>query len=486
MIGESDISSDGGMPLRATSCHRALECVDIVEAVLDTLDPTCNRRDRAACVSSASVSRLFSEVALHLLWKELDCFFPLWGILLPSQDNLEEYFTTILSLKPYANPSVWMTFLTCAARVRSIRVVTGIYPLEDTFLQTLFAYNGGETFLPSLIAMYCRFGPHPPSPLVIAPRSLTTLSVHPRTSTEQYPDQLQAFMSRLTSSFPFLRTLNVLDDPRINTAGALLKDFRELRCLRHLNLKNGCGPLTPLDWQLVADSFCLETMDVSVAEFKDFVNYRIELPHLRHLKCVGYGGQLALFLTSARLLNLQSLTLSWFGTIPLTEFCSLFSIISSCLRHNSLRRLVLARRSKVEFIPHRMLALVQTSAESAGQLSLSDILRPCFAFRNLEDLAIRVRWKDEPINFTDDEFLSIARAFPYLRNFKVVLKPTSGLTAKSLVHVAQYCPRLVWLETLIDHLQPIASPGDDSPHYKPSSSYNHLHYDARAAQPFPS
>lgn len=313
--------------------------------------------------------------------------------------------------------------------------------------------------LPSLIAMYSRFGPHPPSLLVIAPRSLTTLSIHPRTDVElQYPDQLQAFMSKLASSFPFLRTLDVLDDPRMNTAGALLKDFRELRCLRHLNLRNGCGPLTPLDWQLVADSFCLETMDVSVAEFNNFVNYRIELPHLRDLRCAGYGDQLALFLTSARLLNLQSLTLLWFGTIPLAEFCSLFSIISSCLHHSSLRRLVLARRGTIEVIPYRMLARVQTSAEYAGQLCFSDILRPCFAFRNLEDLAIRVHWKDEPIDFTDDDFLSIARAFPYLRNFEVVLRPTSGLTAKSLVHVAQSCPRLVWLEALIDHLQPIASP----------------------------
>lgn len=27
--GESDISTDGGMPLRTTSCHHALECIDI-------------------------------------------------------------------------------------------------------------------------------------------------------------------------------------------------------------------------------------------------------------------------------------------------------------------------------------------------------------------------------------------------------------------------------------------------------------------------
>lgn len=105
--GESDISTDGGMPLRKTSCHHALECIDTVEAILDTLDPTCNRRDRAACVSSASVSRLFSEVALRLLWKELDSFFPLWGILLPYQDNLSTSQRYVLNQVILTLLTVW-------------------------------------------------------------------------------------------------------------------------------------------------------------------------------------------------------------------------------------------------------------------------------------------------------------------------------------------------------------------------------------------
>lgn len=72
------------------SCHRALYCVDILEAVLGTLD-LHDRTSRATCAHAALVCRSFCKTALPLTWRVLPTFDPLWNLFLPLNVSPENY-----------------------------------------------------------------------------------------------------------------------------------------------------------------------------------------------------------------------------------------------------------------------------------------------------------------------------------------------------------------------------------------------------------
>ena len=82
------------------SCHRALYCLDILEAVLANLDPH-DRKDRATCAQVALVCRRFSETASRSTWRVLPTFDPLWNIFLPVNVNRGNFNNPALAIRTH-------------------------------------------------------------------------------------------------------------------------------------------------------------------------------------------------------------------------------------------------------------------------------------------------------------------------------------------------------------------------------------------------
>ncbi|KAI0739569.1 hypothetical protein C8Q80DRAFT_1199395 [Daedaleopsis nitida] len=454
--------------------HPVLECTDTLEAILEELDPGRDKQGRAACASVARVCRNTNHVASRVLWRKLDGLCPLWTLLMPwTHKSYNDHMRAIIDRAPFKEPVVWARFLAYAERVKHI-TIWHVQDNEGLLIETLFALNKNSAILSSLKTLsWIQHIHSSANPLLMAPRTLKSLSIYPPSSPDPH-ERLKTIVDGLTSTFPSLRALCLNGFP--GRAATLLKEIAGLRHgIRHLTLspRGTCRcALIPSDWDLLSTSFSMSGLVVNVSGFKEDSPATIQLTTLRRLECAGSWKQISLLLASLRAPSLQSLVLAPHEhdkPVASASLADCFQTISSSFPR--LRKLVLKRRNG----PYRTLMHVGAPVGDVRRASFSDIFRPCLALRELEEISVRMLCLGGSISFTDDDILSMAKAFPRLRHLEVTIQHVLSfqhlysLTALSLVHVARHCPRLVSFEVFSLDMRSLP----DSEHAGLSGSESH-------------
>ncbi|KAM5539280.1 hypothetical protein V8D89_007153 [Ganoderma adspersum] len=185
--------------------------------------------ERFNLVRCVATCRGFHEVAIRLLWKKLDSFFPLWHLLAPPNtkcpkrcsvnENItgahSSYLHQVISLRLYDDLAVWKRFLWHATHVRHIAHCARSSDSPETnaaqllLMQAVLMKNGGETVLPLLQSIRWEADVPTDSSLVsffTSTLRCTTFTLKPGPDDEEAHALL---FRRLRESSPYLQKIKI-------------------------------------------------------------------------------------------------------------------------------------------------------------------------------------------------------------------------------------------------------------------------------------
>ncbi|KAI0744803.1 hypothetical protein C8Q76DRAFT_805467 [Earliella scabrosa] len=443
------------------SCHRALYCLDILEAVLANLN-SHDRKDRATCAQVALVCRRFSETALRSTWRVLPTFDPLWNIFLPVNVNRGNFNNPALAIRThrisyskwksaqydtqrYGDSGIWKRFLMYARSVREVLRMNTDFGSKDTeLIRVLVAHNGGSTFLASLRSINWTQNQLSAKTLIeLSCPSLLTLNVSNRRTKR---DEIEALLPLLPSSFPALSTLVVgasyIPQPRAPPGTPLIPRFKNLRKLRvsiDLNwedLRSLIGPLEELEFPAASPSNWSE-------------GGALHAPNLRVLTCFGIYAVMRSLLSSLVAPKLARVTLD---SVRYRE--------CSTVLYRDVTATLAALASSKASLCIRSISLDYTGKHSDDDRNMElvkNVLHPCLKLTQLEELTVMD--KGSPAIYCSDEgILSLAESLKNLKHLNLIADPyhpTRTVSLVSLVHLSRHCPQLTSIRLYLDIFFPL-------------------------------
>ncbi|PCH35512.1 hypothetical protein WOLCODRAFT_20010 [Wolfiporia cocos MD-104 SS10] len=412
--------------------HRALEVVDILYEVFQHI-PASERRNRNTLARAARVCRLFSEVALSALWRDINDPIPLFTLI------------SALKLAPEAEqPSPWeldpspIVFSLCgeitahdqsrfqyyASRVQKATMQYSTY-IDPSLLARLSSACNGKPLLPALRELrWTQCGAVDDGLKFLVSDNLQSLSIELK-----YPDRLQiagdycAFeehMLAILGKCPSLRRISLLGLPWDRLPTMTAYSWRNLRVLRH------ASPVV-LNTELlsiIAEAIHLTELSISLKDDDEELCESFCCPMLRVVSLRGPSVQLSRFLTSLQLPQLVDLQVEAFGdgkdapslleaiaTIPSANLCNI----------------------EIWHLP---------GARSFGSVSNCSFHSSFLKMRQLQRLVMRIE-RCCGIEMTDEVIELMAQAWPNIQ--EVLISCAPGFThpsTRALVCFTRHCPHL--------------------------------------------
>lgn len=306
-------------------------------------------------------------------------------------------------------------------------------PAEYDLVATLVKLDPDVVLLPSLqiLQLLPLYGM--PIYATLASRSLHTLDI---TSYIFHFDEelLQGTLQVLVHRAPHIRVIcakgTCLD-------GMLLLDFAsKFPQLRELSMEASLS--TPLLRRLGGIA-SVESLDIDIREEgKQWDDSSIRFTHIRKLTCSGRCGTISTIIPSLVAPELAELEIKPAGYADaIDSYANLLRNISTSHFARSLRALTIS--------------IWPRWVHPVDPMPLATFLRPCLRLSQIERLALDLNVY-VPISTSDDDFRTLASAFPNLRRFvlrrgaRAHTLPDTPPSLATLTHFARHCPELRELE----------------------------------------
>ncbi|KDQ59887.1 hypothetical protein JAAARDRAFT_192345 [Jaapia argillacea MUCL 33604] len=410
---------------------------------------------------SARVCKLWSEIALNFLWRDVEQLSHLFGLLAPVRNGSAGcIFESIPTLKS------WIRFAHYSHRVRSITYDGTVEDISGTTFEEVAGTRNTWKILPNLrfIKWVCA---HPES--LAAPIMFMHEGVVEFTFTipecDSHPDGI---FKTIAERMPFLEHLDFRSEVPISDCIDLLLDLlRSLLCLKTVSLPD-CymtSEVTEALSKLVhlhKVTFDMQELDggdkYDVSEFQPNISGS-DFPALRSLSLSVPLDHFQAFLNSsfrpALLQDLYVQEITWASKTTIHDFLHLVSIHCPVLS-----QLELCTRLPSKFFETSMTPTVETIS--------FETIQPVLACPNLKTFRIT---HDYPLDLTEEELEKVARALVKLES--VTLNPEPRIIPDSphpslnaVLAFLRHCPNIKKISMYIDATT-IPSPplfSDPSPH----------------------
>ncbi|KAI0744825.1 hypothetical protein C8Q76DRAFT_789301 [Earliella scabrosa] len=453
-------------------CHRALYCVDILEAVLteslernEDTSMNCN-----TCVQAALVCRSFSETALRLVWRTLPDLNPLWKLFHQTTNIMHgstfeatqgngsrstfwddetwrmRPYSMIISERRHSDPVVWARFLNYAQHVRHIQDANCMYcegtDVDPNLILALTAHNGGSTFLPALRSLRWYQSPSAGRALLkLACPSLTTLELqHHSQFKHDRQEDLADVLALLPSTFPALRSLHIdgfllLNPPTSTVFYSSIPSFQNLRKLGVTasvtwdDLHSFIAPLEELQLRFTGPDTWSDRGTLLAPNLQILTSPKLDAVRLKSYADSEFpqaGGDLGVPYPDVTAV-LDALTTSQ------PSICNL--ALEMCVEINS--------------------------DNDTDKDLIHDVLYPCLKLSQLKQLeVIDYSGDEEPqsLYYSDKGILSLAQNLKHLTRLQLpdyfYKSPSQSMSLASLVPLSLHCPQLTHLCLGLDTLLP--------------------------------
>ncbi|KAI0359218.1 hypothetical protein OH77DRAFT_1395521, partial [Trametes cingulata] len=441
---------------------RVLQCRDMVAEILEHLAPGWPREgsskpeERArqrdmrfrTLASAALVSKLFSELALDVLWRVLDDIDVLLE-LFPSLKEHQHYGSTIRVLDE-VTPEHWARFQQYARRVRALRSADSVPRVHASVWTLLESLCKGKPLLPNLrrlkMGLYVQ---NPAGFMLLVSPSLQNLEMtfyHGSVKSYRvaYSEQHVApaagiLLQLILSKVPNLCTLSV-EDGLEGLAPRHLKSLTLLKELQNLNLLFSGVSVDFATIHELSHGRPLRSLDLALGT--GFAKNRTAAPfgdafrNLRTISLSGHSKDLVCFFDAA---TLDSLTEAYLTVADAPDVATWRGRLSSILAE------VPKSIKLFHFFFEKKL--------SPPMQHLAYLFEPCLSFPNIT--AFEVELSTNTPHASDADLFKFAYAWPKLEFFSVqyeviALQPRASIrtprqvqpTLASLISFAQLCPSL--------------------------------------------
>ncbi|KAI0362576.1 hypothetical protein OH77DRAFT_1416850 [Trametes cingulata] len=439
---------------------------DILREIFSHLASTTfpfSKADRpclAALSCCVRASKVLSEPAIDVLWREIDSLAVLLSVLSPPLVKAENKHQRTFALAGDISTASYARFHFYAKRVRRLVHRAERDRVQPAVLAALHAHSDGQPLLPNLRALFwCQRTP--PDVLEILPLVSSFLQelciaeigvqgapVPPTTVQPSNGFAFGRFIHALSGAAPRLETLTLSGN--IHSSSILcVSELKQLKALSIINFAQhgfgagylpvlrSCAALSHLrefGINLTTDeAFSAASLDAPSNENqleRDFDGFH----SLRSLRVHG-----SLSLVSRFLSHVSSAELSSFGAfVPRPDR---WEDYRSCLD-------TLCTRFASS------LRAVRISGSWTGNLASlvrpMDVLAPLLRLPQLEEVCI-ISGTAVALSLTADDALTLAKAWPRLQEFKLLYLPVpAALPIDALSAFATHCPRLrtLWLASV--------------------------------------
>ncbi|KAI0060964.1 hypothetical protein BV25DRAFT_1839295 [Artomyces pyxidatus] len=427
----------------ASNAHRVLAIPELLTLVFSF-------GDRVNNATYSLVNKQWREIALDNIWREVDCLYYLFRILVPMSQS--PTFGNVYAFTRSPTQQDWAHFMSYARRVRVLRHwgreippdrETEMPSLDDSAFQDIARTRTTLAVFPNLRSL---------SWMELDPRLNQAIFMHENIA--QYAVLLDAttrgiddFLVDITARMPALRDVTVACPPGLGDfAGqsVLQSLFRGVPMLRKIVLPKEC-----LDGHVLKELSALPELEV--IEFDTLGGIKCDNPVIDvTLDDGAFPSLWDLCLNSY--VGLQDMRRFLVGGALLPRLTSLFveslnPELASTV-HDFLNGIVTSYPNLEVFA---MDIVMDTDAEVKDHSITMEHVRPLLTLKKLKSLELR---HSLPLKLTPDDFAELASAFPLLENLVLnpepldLIKPSLDLEA--LITLAQHCPQLHTVGIYVD------------------------------------
>lgn len=347
----------------------------------------------------------------------------------------------IKTTQPYEDPRRWDRLMYYADHVRAITFSANTIPkhVDVDVLRLLFQHNGGRSIFPSLQSLYWRHTSRTTGDTLV---QLLTPSMHTLTL-DYYHDVVDdAVLGPLASALqvrsPHLEVFRIIAQPppSLHVFTQLVQDLGSLKTLREVTFSN--MSISPSLFKALATHPSLScigglTID-SFAELADWGD-PVQFPYLRTLVVAGRCDTIAPTFETLRMPTLSNLAVTINDTGPSAACVRCMAALRTAVAPQHITTLSVRFHSDLSRLRDTPVPLLR-------------LLRPLLSLREMVELSFQCR--SLPFTATDEEFISIAQAWPKLEKLCVDTiwqwQPGPGVpvvpSAAVLVHFRHSCPAL--------------------------------------------
>ncbi|KJA15683.1 hypothetical protein HYPSUDRAFT_148782 [Hypholoma sublateritium FD-334 SS-4] len=428
-----------------SSTRRVLRIPELIFTIFEFLDHKSNARNARVC-------HAWVEIALEIIWKEVDSLYQLFGVLGRLKRAGGEFYE--FESKPDAVN--WLRFETYARRVKSLRA--NAYQLKQSVFDCVDGLRREPAILPNLQALEWN-----------APMKYSSLFMHSKVKklcVSPPFTSLPAFFQEIVNRLPNMSTLDIL------TGGPAHVVVEDLACFLYK-----LPQLTEIN--LPRSYFTTETANaLSHMQHLRSIQIQCSRPTKASQSIVSHGKSEGLlcplhnlrietsFEEAIRIIeipfstpNLTRLDIDS-GDPPIESSTFMRRLISAVSSH---RQLVKEIRITSANHPCQSDCIV---TEDVKNLKL-DIFRPLFRMSNLTSFEMTHQY---PLNLAQSEIEIFATSCPAMENLMLNVEPVhlsdSCLTLDALVPFAQHCSQLKRLGLFVD--------ATDVPETTPTASFKSL------------